>query len=274
MTDDAPGREPEATVVGEQGNLLGVKVIDAADRVHEVSVDSETGHVSVHATDAYPADLDERSPEESERIRQAQRLAKYTLATERDRPELGPPEDPDRIEAVSDAIRGLSRERFETLFDRYLSQLASHYDDAAERPIPLPADVPHEDLVRYRQRVVLDGDRGDVAAVSGIELAYRDPRGERRTVPNGDPLDADPDATLDLRPADLNADAALGGIEAFRDALCHHLSCRIRDCYFGMGLDPPADHRVAGPGIHDYSVRYRRLDVYPAPHDAVVGGDG
>ncbi|WP_049927086.1 hypothetical protein [Halopiger goleimassiliensis] len=58
-----------------------------------------------------------------------------------------------------------------------------------------------------------------------------------------------------------------GTPEEFKHAIQHHLLCQIRDCYIGMGLEPPEYVKLQGPGFAELTQRYRLLDVYEPYHD-------
>jgi hypothetical protein len=65
----------------------------------------------------------------------------------------------------------------------------------------------------------------------------------------------------------------LDGIDTFRGSVIQHLRCQIRDCYIGMGIAPPEDARVQGPGIYDYIGFYKAVDFYPRYNDTRVDID-
>lgn len=54
---------------------------------------------------------------------------------------------------------------------------------------------------------------------------------------------------------------------ALQRRLFDHLRCQLRDCYVGMGLAPPRDLRVRGPGIDWFTTRYERGERYQRYHD-------
>jgi hypothetical protein len=98
----------------------------------------------------------------------------------------------------------------------------------------------------------------DIGGVSSLHTAYIDGAGvEHIETPVEDPFDREPDTLLELAPVDP------GPLEEFRAFLDHHLKCQIRDCYVRMGLQPPAEARVLGPGRVEAAEQYKRLDMYP-----------
>lgn len=73
--------------------------------------------------------------------------------------------------------------------------------------------------------------------------------------------DRDPGVRLQLYPYDIES------LAAFRDFVSLHLFCQIRDCFVGMGVDPPEPFRVLGPGIWKFTTKYRDFDMYPKYYD-------
>lgn len=65
----------------------------------------------------------------------------------------------------------------------------------------------------------------------------------------------------------------LDGVDTFRGSVIQHLRCQIRDCYIGMGIAPPEDARVQGPGIYDYIAYYKATDFYPRYNKTAVDID-
>ena len=100
----------------------------------------------------------------------------------------------------------------------------------------------------------------EIAAVSGIHIGYPDSNGEHTVHRADDPVDRQPDATIELLPADP------GSIFEFREYLDHHLRCQIRDCFAGMGLLPPEPFQTIGFGKFIYARRYDHYDLYPKFH--------
>lgn len=99
-----------------------------------------------------------------------------------------------------------------------------------------------------------------IAAVSGIHIGYPDSSGEHTVHRAREPLDRQPDTTIELLPADP------GTIFEFREYLDHHLRCQIRDCFAGMGLLPPEPFQTVGFGKFICARRYDHYDLYPKFH--------
>lgn len=89
---------------------------------------------------------------------------------------------------------------------------------------------------------------------------------ERTAESTGERLGRDPDVRLQMFANLYEFDS----IEEFQQSLVHHLRCQIRDCYIGMGIAPPEDARVQGPGIYEYIGNYKIDDFYPAYNDTRV----
>jgi hypothetical protein len=58
--------------------------------------------------------------------------------------------------------------------------------------------------------------------------------------------------------------------EEFHQSLIHHLRCQIRDCYISMGIAPPQDVRIQGPGFYNYVGWYTQDDFYQDYHDTTT----
>ncbi|OIB58809.1 hypothetical protein [Natrialba sp. SSL1] len=56
-------------------------------------------------------------------------------------------------------------------------------------------------------------------------------------------------------------------VAAFQRALVDQLRCQLRDCYLGMGVAPPRDFRVRGPGIDSFTAVYEQDAFYQRYHD-------
>ena len=106
-----------------------------------------------------------------------------------------------------------------------------------------------------------------IEGVSGIDTMYYEDTNEDRTIKGDDPFDREPDATIELIPARFDEDV-------FGFYLCYNLLCQIRDCYIGMGVEPPAQYRVLGHGKYKYTGKYRHFDFYPDywDHEAQIAG--
>ncbi|WP_396613683.1 hypothetical protein ACH9L7_18545 (plasmid) [Haloferax sp. S1W] len=112
-----------------------------------------------------------------------------------------------------------------------------------------------------------------IDAVSGVHVRWEDEVGlinkrvEERRQEGTIPYDRDPDALVQLPPFDTGALDDPDAVQEFKDFLCYHLQCLVRDCFVGMGIEPPHEFRVVGPGIYHYAIRYKQLDFYPPLHD-------
>lgn len=104
-----------------------------------------------------------------------------------------------------------------------------------------------------------------LAGVGPLEVCWKQgQQKQRRTAPGtGTEYDRDPDARLQLFANLYEFEDPAG----FQRALIHHLRCQIRDCYIGMGIAPPEDARVQGPGIYEYVGNYEKDDFYPSYND-------
>ncbi|ELY92170.1 hypothetical protein C483_08557 [Natrialba hulunbeirensis JCM 10989] len=65
----------------------------------------------------------------------------------------------------------------------------------------------------------------------------------------------------------LPVNTPLESVAAFQRALVDHLRCQLRDCYLGMGVAPPRDLRVRGPGIDSFTAVYEQGGFYQRYHD-------
>jgi len=155
--------------------------------------------------------------------------------------------------AVADA-RGLD---FEAATDRTVTEISQREIDDWEAVGEAVVDRVDPETVPV-----------DVAAVSGIHVGYPNAAGEHERQPADSPLDRQPDATIELLPADP------GPLSEFRGYLDHHLRCQVRDCLAGMGLLPPDPFQTVGFGKFIYARRYDHYDLYPEFHTADTGGGG
>lgn len=98
----------------------------------------------------------------------------------------------------------------------------------------------------------------DIDAVSSLYTAYVDDQGaEHFGEPARDPFDRDPDTLIELAPIEP------GPLDEFRAYFDHYLKCQIRDCFVRMGLHPPDEFSVLGPGRIEAAEQYKRLEMYP-----------
>jgi len=101
-----------------------------------------------------------------------------------------------------------------------------------------------------------DIDISSTAAVDILYYPHPDSQGERL---RGDSPD-DPDARLSIEAGPIT------DTETFRYLLIHHLVCQIRDCYIGMGEQPPEPYRLVGRGLWEFIHKYNSLDFYEPYH--------
>lgn len=92
--------------------------------------------------------------------------------------------------------------------------------------------------------------------------------GEKHTVENDDPRERRPDTVLQMPILPIES------MDEFKTHLYRHLACQIRDCYLGMGVEPPEPYRVVGFGIHEYTEKYEELDIYELYFDPEADLDG
>lgn len=108
------------------------------------------------------------------------------------------------------------------------------------------------------ERDVDAGNAPEIGGVSSLYTAYVDSSGrEHIDDPADDPFDREPDTLIELAPIEP------GSLEQFREYLDHYLQCQIRDCFVRMGLHPPEEFCVLGPGHIEAAEQYKRLDMYP-----------
>jgi len=257
----------KAIIGDEDDNGVGLRVTDRNGVSHGIHV-GYNGEVTYHEQDGYPDDPENRSNEEGESIEQARRYAQYYVAQETDYDTIPWDFNPERIELVREALEKLSAEEIEHYFGDLLAQSLSHYADdpdvdtgEIERPHDLPADkIGPDGAILYKQEIYLDAN-DEIEATSGVIIEYNVDINDMRTVRHGETPDRDPNACVEIYPAPLVAP------EAFRDYLAYNLRCQIRDCYVGMGLEPPAEYRVLGPGKFMFAGKYEHFDCYPPYHD-------
>jgi len=105
------------------------------------------------------------------------------------------------------------------------------------------------------------GDASDaleIGGVSSLYTAYVDSSGrEHIGEPADDPFNREPDTLIELAPIEP------GSLEQFREYFDHYLQCQIRDCFVRMGLHPPEEFCVLGPGRIEAAEQYKRLEMYP-----------
>nr|WP_239639476.1 hypothetical protein [Halobiforma nitratireducens] len=99
-----------------------------------------------------------------------------------------------------------------------------------------------------------------IEGVSGVHTSYTDDSGSEQVIEGDDPFDREPDACLELMPTNFD-------LPGFRFYMGLNLICQIRDCYIGMGVEPPAQYRVLGQGKYKYTGKYHYFDCYPEYHN-------
>ncbi|ELZ04080.1 hypothetical protein C482_03571 [Natrialba chahannaoensis JCM 10990] len=62
-------------------------------------------------------------------------------------------------------------------------------------------------------------------------------------------------------------DSPITSVAAFQRTVVDHLRCQLRDCYLGMGIAPPRDVQVRGPGIDSFTTTYEQGEFYQCYHD-------
>ncbi|WP_323368202.1 hypothetical protein [Natrarchaeobaculum aegyptiacum] len=109
-----------------------------------------------------------------------------------------------------------------------------------------------------RNRDIDASDALEIGGVSSLYTAYVDSSGrEHIGEPADDPFNREPDTLIELAPIEP------GSLEQFREYFDHYLQCQIRDCFVRMGLHPPEEFCVLGPGRIEAAEQYKRLEMYP-----------
>nr|WP_241432279.1 hypothetical protein [Halogeometricum borinquense] len=279
---------------------------DNSGNEHEIGVNSE-GDIFHHADNVIPDNPSERSDKEDETFSQVRRFARYHVYREKGYDTIPTDENPDRIAAVLLAIIDLDDEEFENRFKPLYKQVMSHERPDVEPSLDLPDSVYHGGEPCYKQNIyleesleemkstvseqlvesigqeqiteVLQADSGDffsraaslfggpngnyggltIDGISGIDTVHL-VDGKEQTIKSDDPFERGPDARLELYPSNFD-------FEAFRFYIGYNLICQIRDCFIGMGVEPPAQYRVLGPGKDKYTGKYHAFDFYPEYHN-------
>ncbi|ELY91762.1 hypothetical protein C483_09494 [Natrialba hulunbeirensis JCM 10989] len=141
------------------------------------------------------------------------------------------------------------------------AELADAYDIDLEKP-PERETASWEaftDAVADHPEIDFSGSL-EIGAVSDLGMFYLDDDWNEHVVDGDAPVDRDPDARIELLPVEFSS------LERCQEFLAHHLKCQIRDCFIGMGVEPPAEFRVLGPGRLYYTKRYGKLDMYEEYH--------
>ena len=268
----------QATIYGEDEAVTGTDVIDNKGVTHDIQIERD-GKIYSHQQDDYPDKAAKRTIENNEYVNQARRFAKWHVYRERGYDTLPPGDNPDRILAALIAIARMDESTFNSRFGDLQRQIASHYDGST---VGLHFnDANPDDMIVYRKDVYVTPDPTtfdppvadqylgqfegesdspavsskdtltreafadldfDIEAVSGMHYLHTDGLGTEQTERGADPLDRDPDATIELVPFDP------AEIDAFHHYAVSHLAYQIRDCFLRMGLKPPVAFRKSGWG--------------------------
>ncbi len=255
-----------AEIEKETEKGFGVTVYDNNEVKHKIGVLYD-GEIHGHLQEGYADEPDERTLEESENLSQSRRYAKYHVYKERGYETLPWNLNPDRLERVRTTLDDLSTDEIESYFGDLLEQSLSHYrtDPSVDtgdisRPIELPTNMSsHENTVMYEQEMYLD-ENNEIETVSGIIVSYYVAKGDKRKDRHGDAPDRDPDACVEMSPVPIVA------ADPLRDYLSYNLRCQIRDYYIVMGIEPPEEYKVLGPGQDRFTIKYHYIDIYPAYH--------
>ncbi|ELZ00695.1 hypothetical protein C482_08828 [Natrialba chahannaoensis JCM 10990] len=185
-----------------------------------------------------------------------------------DDPSVEPPIDP--LEYVDheefrlymlDIYLEAELEEIQATADAYSDELAAIADEVEAQT---DSGGLRQKVANFGSRVQQRAATGDieppefaVEAVSDVHLLYYEGTNDDRVVEGDRPFDREPDARLEFTPIPTHS------IEQFRPLIEEHLLCQIRDCYVGMGEDPPAQYRVLGHGLYKFAQKYRHFDCYP-----------
>ncbi|ELY98713.1 hypothetical protein C482_11565 [Natrialba chahannaoensis JCM 10990] len=104
-----------------------------------------------------------------------------------------------------------------------------------------------------------------IEAIGPVTIRWAN--GDRDEALTGDTDGAVPDRHPDARPQMFGRAYQFDGLEDFRHSLVRHLCCQVRDCYITMGIAPPEDVRIQGPGFYDHLGWYSNHDFYQNYHD-------
>ncbi|ELZ89529.1 hypothetical protein C453_00595 [Haloferax elongans ATCC BAA-1513] len=105
----------------------------------------------------------------------------------------------------------------------------------------------------------------EIEAVSDMHYLHMDGPGSEQTKRGADPLNREPDATIELVPFDPDE------IESFHHYIVSHLAYQIRDCFLRMGVKPPVAFRQTGWGkyraFHEQKFRPQYENYWDATAD-------
>ncbi|WP_363463919.1 hypothetical protein [Halogeometricum borinquense] len=299
-------------IIGEDQKGVALFVEDNSGNEHEIGVSSD-GNIFHHADDVIPDNPSERSDKEDETFSQVRRFARWHVYREKGYDTVPASENPDRIAGVLLALLNLDQAEFEKYFGTLCRQVGSRDLPDVEPPLDLPPEVYNEQFIVYHQHVYLEDDLetiqqeirqagsgvlteqtiqelvttdsqnffskassllGDesltdlsIEGVSGVHTRYFEDTNEDRIIESDDPFDREPDACIELFPTELTP-------EFYGLYIVNNLICQIRDCYIGIGVEPPAQYRILGPGKDKYTGKYYHFDFYPEyfDHEAEIPG--
>ncbi|ADD04332.1 uncharacterized protein Nmag_0747 [Natrialba magadii ATCC 43099] len=106
---------------------------------------------------------------------------------------------------------------------------------------------------------------GVIEAIGPVTIRWAN--GDRDEAVTGESDGAVPDRHPDARPQMFGRAYQFDDLEDFRHSLVRHLCCQVRDCYITMGIAPPEDVRIQGPGFYDHIGWYSNHDFYQDYHD-------
>lgn len=145
----------QAEIIGEDDVDIGTEVVDNNGANHQIEMHKSDGSIYAHHCNAYADEPKDRTLEENQHNEQARRYAKFYVYYERGYETVPRSARPEHIDAVRRAITALSPAEFQEFFGGTYQQLKSHFDDGVNRPVDLPADVPDENAILYKQDVYL-----------------------------------------------------------------------------------------------------------------------
>ena len=161
----------KATIPGETDDGIGIDVVDNKNNEHEITIEKSEYEIVYHQCDAYADDASRRTAEDNEHNNQARRYAKYYVFAERGYETVDHTDNPIYIEAVRQAIDGLSPAGFEQFFGPVHTQIRSHHDPV-DRPVELPSAVRKPNGVVYEQDIYLGVDLSETPITDRVrELA-------------------------------------------------------------------------------------------------------
>ncbi|THE64837.1 hypothetical protein D8Y22_10725 [Salinadaptatus halalkaliphilus] len=106
---------------------------------------------------------------------------------------------------------------------------------------------------------------GIIEAIGPVTIRWAN--GDRDEAVTDESDGAVPNRHPDARPQMFGRAYQFDDLEDFRHSLVRHLCCQVRDCYITMGIAPPEDVRIQGPGFYDHIGWYSNHDFYQDYHD-------